>query len=217
MKDDHEEDPVGVDGGVEDEDQDPGGNCPEPPHELEDDTNPGEDQPVHVVLADVLGEGGQRPAHIEQREGHGDDVDLLDRVSTDAGNVGLDEEEGHRLCEPVDHPQHAEVPHLLLHVVQLDRGEEQGVAPDHAAPEAMDNAQEDELPPAHVAISLLPQHPFGGEDLTSDQGGRDGDQAEPGPGGVARGEECVGGDNVKHDIAEIRGQRHNIEEDVTNW
>ena len=172
---------------------------------------------MHVVLADVLGEGGQRPTNIKKGESHGDDVDLLDRVSADAGDVGLNEEKCHRLSEPVDHPEDAEVPHLLLHVVQLDRGEEEGVAPDHAASEAMDNAQHDKLPPAHVPIPLLPQHPLGGEDLTSDQGGRDGDQAEPGPRGVASGEECVRGDNVEHDIAEIRGQRHNIEEDVTNW
>ena len=216
VEDDHQEDPVGVDGGVKDEHQDPGGDGPEPPHELEDDPDPGEHQPVHVVLADVLCEGGQRPTHIEQGERHGDDVDFLDGVSADAGNVGLYEEKRHGLGEPVDHPEDAEVPHLLLDVIQLDRGEEEGVAPDHASAKAMDNTQDNKLPPTHVPIPLLPQHPLGGEDLTRDQGGRDGDQAEPGPGGVASSEECVGGDNVEHDIAKIRGKRHNIEEHVTN-
>ena len=69
------------------------------------------------MLADVFGEGGEGPAHVEEGERHGDDVDLLDGVSADAGDVGLDEEERHGLREAVDHAQDAQVPHLLLDVV----------------------------------------------------------------------------------------------------
>ena len=78
MEDDHQEHPVVVDGGVKDEDEDSGGDGAEPPHELEDDSDPGEDQSVNIVLSNVLGEGGQRPAHVEQGESHADHVDLLE-------------------------------------------------------------------------------------------------------------------------------------------
>ena len=107
---------------------------------------------MDIVLADVFGEGGEGPAHVEEGERHGDDVDLLDGVSADAGDVGLDEEERHGLREAVDHAQDAQVPHLLLDVVQLDGGEEQGVAPHHAAPQPVHQGQQHELSAARVPI-----------------------------------------------------------------
>ena len=67
---DDKEDPVGVDGGVEDEDEHPAGDGAQPPDKLEDDAQPGEDEPMHVVLPDVLGEGGEGPAHVEEAQGH---------------------------------------------------------------------------------------------------------------------------------------------------
>ena len=80
----------------------------------------------------------------------------------------------------------------------------------------MNQGEDCKLPSAHVPVSLLLQHPLGGQDLTGDQRGEDGDEADPEPGGVAGGEECVGGDDVEDNIAEIRGERHHVEQNITN-
>ena len=48
----------------------PGGNSAETPEQLNNDPDPGEDEPVDVLSPDVLVEGGQSPADTEQGEGH---------------------------------------------------------------------------------------------------------------------------------------------------
>ena len=122
----------------------------------------------------------------------------------------MDEEQSHGLSKAVDHPEDAEVPHLLLHVVQLDGGEQERISPDHATAHGVNQSEDGKLPPAHVPVPLLLQHPLGGQDLTGDQRGEDGDEADPEPGPVAGGEECVGGDDVEDHITEVRGQRHHV-------
>ena len=69
----------------------------------------------------------------------------------------------------------------------------------------MDDGEGDELAAGDVPVPLLLQHPLGGEELAGEEGAEDGEQADPGPGGVAGGEEGVGGDDVEDNIAEVRG------------
>ena len=116
----------------------------------------------------------------------------------------------------MDHPEHAEVPHLLLHVVQLDGGEQERISPDHSAAHGVNQGEDYKLPPARVPIPLLLQHPLGGQELAGEERGDDGDEADPEPWRVAGGEECVGGDDVEDNIAEIRGERHHVEQNITN-
>ncbi len=54
----------------------PGGYCAETPEELNNNPDPGEDEPVNVLSPDVLVEGGQSPANAEQGEGHRNVVNL---------------------------------------------------------------------------------------------------------------------------------------------
>jgi len=167
---DHKEDPVRVDGGVEDEDEHPAGDRAQPPDELEDDSEPGEDEAVHVVLPDVLRERGERPANVEEAQGHRDHVDLLHQVGVGARDVKLDEQESHGLCEAVDHPEDAEVPHLLLDVLQLDGGKEQAVPPHHATTQPVHHGEKSQAAATHVAVTFLNKHPSCGEELAGDQG-----------------------------------------------
>lgn len=89
---------------------------------------------MNVFPSGILIEGCQSPADGEQGQERGNQVQVSDfiRGSFDPHQVDLDEEHGRCLTERMNHPEDAEVPHLVLHRHQVHGDKETEVTPQYA-------------------------------------------------------------------------------------
>ena len=103
METNDQENPVAVDRSVDCKSHDAGRDGAQPPEELEDDSEPSEDELVDILAADVFVERRQGPADAHQRQDGGHDVQILDvtRMWFEPDQIELNEEHGRRFYKGV--------------------------------------------------------------------------------------------------------------------